>query len=136
VVGVLPDKGNSGFGNANSQVLVPLSTYNQRFSRTNSAGGQPTVGDVYLQAASASDLNALQDDVITLMMTRHRLTDPSALDFSVQNQADSLASLSSITGTLPLLVGGIGLMNIMLVRVTAPARSACARRWAPGHATS
>lgn len=41
VSGVLPDKGNSGFGNANSQVLIPLSTYLQRFARTNSAGGNP-----------------------------------------------------------------------------------------------
>ncbi|WP_394649175.1 ABC transporter permease, partial [uncultured Deinococcus sp.] len=138
VVGVLPDKGNSGFGNANSQVLVPLSTYTQRFARTNSASGQPTVSNVYLQAASAGDLTALQDDVTELMSTRHKQTDPDNLDFQVQNQADALASLSSVTGTLTLLVGaiagisllvgGIGIMNIMLVSVTERTREIGVRK--------
>lgn len=138
VVGVLPDKGNSGFGNANSQVLVPLSTYTQRFARTNSASGQPTVNSVYLQAASAGDLTALQDDVTELLSTRHKQTDPDNLDFQVQNQADALASLSSVTGTLTLLVGaiagisllvgGIGIMNIMLVSVTERTREIGVRK--------
>ncbi|WP_043804267.1 ABC transporter permease [Deinococcus gobiensis] len=138
VIGVLPDKGNSGFGNANSQVLVPLSTYTQRFARTNSASGQPTVSNVYLQAASAGDLTALQDDVTELMSTRHKQTDPDNLDFQVQNQADALASLSSVTGTLTLLVGaiagisllvgGIGIMNIMLVSVTERTREIGVRK--------
>ncbi|WP_081909028.1 ABC transporter permease [Deinococcus sp. YIM 77859] len=132
VVGVLPDKGNSGFGNANSQVLIPLSTYTQRFARTNSAGGQPTVNNVYLQAARKDDLSQLQSDVTELLAARHEQTDPENLDFQVQNQADALASLNSVTGTLTLLVGaiagisllvgGIGIMNIMLVSVTERTR--------------
>ncbi|BBN94110.1 hypothetical protein DEIGR_102410 [Deinococcus grandis] len=138
VSGVLPDKGNSGFGNANSQVLIPLSTYLQRFARTNSAGGQPTVSNVYLQATDAKDLTGLQSDVTDLLMTRHDLTDPDNLDFQVQNQADSLASLNSITNTLTLfvgaiagislLVGGIGIMNIMLVSVTERTREIGVRK--------
>ncbi|THF71469.1 FtsX-like permease family protein [Deinococcus sp. Arct2-2] len=138
VVGVLPDKGNSGFGNANSQVIVPLSTYIQRFSRTNSAGGQPTVSSVYLQATNKDDLSALVTEVTDLISARHEQTDPENLDFSVQNQADSLASLNTITTTLTLLVGaiagisllvgGIGIMNIMLVSVTERTREIGVRK--------
>ncbi|MFC3834424.1 ABC transporter permease [Deinococcus rufus] len=138
VSGVLPDKGNSGFGNANGQVLIPLSTYLQRFSRTNSAGGEPTVSSVYLQATSAKDLDQLQADITELMTARHGLTDPENLDFQVQNQADSLASLSAVTNTLTilvgaiagisLLVGGIGIMNIMLVSVTERTREIGVRK--------
>ncbi|WP_295818316.1 ABC transporter permease [uncultured Deinococcus sp.] len=138
VSGVLPDKGNSGFGNANGQVLIPLSTYLQRFSRTNSAGGEPTVSSVYLQATSAKDLDQLQADITELMSARHGLTDPENLDFQVQNQADSLASLSAVTNTLTilvgaiagisLLVGGIGIMNIMLVSVTERTREIGVRK--------
>ncbi|UBV41852.1 ABC transporter permease [Deinococcus taeanensis] len=70
VSGVLPDKGNSGFGNANVQVLIPLSTYLQRFARTNSSGGHPTVSAVYLQATNAHDLTQLQTDVTDLLSVR------------------------------------------------------------------
>ncbi len=137
VVGTLPDKGASGFGNANAQVLVPLSTFQQRFSNTRT-NGQPTVNSVYVQARTAADLTPLQDELTALLETRHKITDPANDDFQIQNQADALSSLSSVTTTLTLLVGaiagisllvgGIGIMNIMLVSVTERTREIGVRK--------
>ncbi|MBB6099368.1 putative ABC transport system permease protein [Deinobacterium chartae] len=138
VVGTLPDKGNSGFGNPNAQVLVPLSTYQQRLARGSRSGTSVTVGSVYIQAASKDDLSSLQADIEAVIAGQHRLSDPSAYDFNVQNQADALASLNSTTQTLTLLVGaiagislivgGIGIMNIMMVSVTERTREIGVRK--------
>ncbi|WP_425147530.1 ABC transporter permease [Deinococcus sp.] len=137
VVGVLPDKGASGFASPNSQVLIPLSTYQQRFSNSRS-NGLPTVNSVYVQAKTAADLTPLQEELTALMETRHKISDASSDDFQIQNQADALASLSSVTTTLTLLVGaiagisllvgGIGIMNIMLVSVTERTREIGVRK--------
>ena len=138
VVGTLPDKGNSGFGNPNAQVLVPLSTFQQRLARGERSGGSTTVNSVYVQAASKDDLSNLQSDLTDLMAKQHKIDDPSSYDFNVQNQADALASLNAVTGTLTLLVGaiagisllvgGIGIMNIMLVSVTERTREIGVRK--------
>ena len=126
VLGVLPDKGNSGFASPNSNIIVPLSTYVQRLGRTES--GEVKVSAVFVQAADKNQLADLKTRITDLLATRHKKTDPADYDFSVQNQADALASVNQITQTLTLflggiaaislLVGGIGIMNIMLVSVT------------------
>lgn len=131
VVGVLPDKGNSGFASPNSNVLIPLSTYVQRLGRTDSSG-QVKVSAVFVQATDKNQLADLKTRITDLLATRHKKTDPANYDFSVQNQADALASVNQITQTLTLflggiaaislLVGGIGIMNIMLVSVTERTR--------------
>jgi putative ABC transport system permease protein len=131
VVGVLPDKGDSGFASPNSQILVPLSTYIQRLGRSNNRG-EPTVSQVYVQGLSKDTLKDLQNQITDFMAARHKLTNPDEYDFSVQNQADALASVNQVTQTLTLflggvagislLVGGIGIMNIMLVSVTERTR--------------
>jgi putative ABC transport system permease protein len=128
---VLPDKGDAGFANPNYQVLVPLSTFHQRLGRTNNRG-EPTVNAVYLQGLDKDSLQTLQQDLTDFMALRHKISDPDSYDFSVQNQADALASLNSVTQTMTLflggvagislLVGGIGIMNIMLVSVTERTR--------------
>ncbi|MDE0528985.1 MAG: ABC transporter permease [Truepera sp.] len=130
VVGVLPDKG-AGFGSSNTNVFVPLSTYLQRINRQTSVGA-PTVQAVYVQGASAEDLDGLVADLTLMMANRHGTPEPEEYDFRIQNQADTLDSLNSVTRTLTLflgaiagislLVGGIGIMNIMLVSVTERTR--------------
>jgi putative ABC transport system permease protein len=134
VLGVLPDKGAAGFASPNRQVFVPLDTYLQRLARTQSAGGMSAQGlsQVVVKAASARHLNELQAAITDLLIERRGAVDPENPGFQVQNQADTLASLTTISTTLTLflgaiagislLVGGIGIMNVMLVSVTERTR--------------
>jgi putative ABC transport system permease protein len=132
VVGVLPDKGNSGFSSPNSQVFVPLSTFMQRLGRQDRGSAANTVQSVSIQGRDKNDLSKLKDDITDLLAVRHKKETPDDYDFNVQNQADALASVNQITTILTLflggvagislLVGGIGIMNIMLVSVTERTR--------------
>lgn len=126
VVGVTVAKGGSGFTNQDDMIFIPLQSA-QRFLAGNS---YLTVIDV--QAASADATTQVQNDVTSLLLARHNISDATQADFSVLNQADILASASSITTTLTyllgaiagisLLVGGIGIMNMMLTTVTERTR--------------
>jgi putative ABC transport system permease protein len=128
ILGVLPDKGNSGFGNPNGNIFVPLSTYQQRLGRQDNSSGQPTVQSVSVQARDKDTLKATQNKITDLLAARHKKTDPADYDFNVSNQADALSSVNQITTILTLFLGGvagisllvgdIGIMNIMLVSVT------------------
>ena len=133
VVGVLPDK-SAGFGSPNRQIIVPLSTYLQRLARSQVAGGSAaqSVNQIFVRATEAHHLTALQSDVTRLLADERGEFDLEALSFQVQNQADTLESLTAVSRTLTLflgaiagislLVGGIGIMNIMLVSVTERTR--------------
>jgi putative ABC transport system permease protein len=132
VVGVMPDKGNSGFASPNEQVFVPLSTYQQRLGTQRGNTGEPTVQSVSVQGATKEGVSDLQQRITDLLAQRHKKETPDDYDFNVQNQADLLSSVNQITtiltlflggvASISLLVGGIGIMNIMLVSVTERTR--------------
>ncbi|MDB5238084.1 MAG: hypothetical protein JWM46_354 [Candidatus Kaiserbacteria bacterium] len=126
IVGVTVAKGGSGFTNADDAIYIPLKAA-QRF-----LSGNNYVTTIDVQAASADATTQVLNDATQLLLDRHHITDPTAADFSILNQADILASASTITTTLTyllgaiagisLLVGGIGIMNMMLTTVTERTR--------------
>jgi len=126
VQGVTVAKGGTGFGNADDLIYVPITTAQQYLT------GSQSVNNISIQASSADTMSAVQQQVQALLLQRHRISDPTAADFSIVNQADILSAASSVTGTLTLLlgaiasisliVGGIGIMNMMLTTVTERTR--------------
>jgi putative ABC transport system permease protein len=129
VIGVAEAKGGSGFGNADDQVFVPITTVMARLFAQRTARGAPNVTTVNVQVASESLMDETVIAVGDLLRTRHKVLQD---DFSVQSQQDSLAAFNQIAGTftmllgaiagISLVVGGIGIMNIMLVSVTERTR--------------
>lgn len=126
VIGVLQAKGGSGFGNADDMIIIPLSTMQQRIV------GAKTLTSISVSVTNQADMSYVQQIITALLMNAHRITDPKKQDFSVLNQADAVETLNSVTQTftlllggiaaISLLVGGIGVMNIMLVSVTERTR--------------
>ncbi len=131
VVGVLASKGGSGFGNQDDRVLVPLSTAQTRLLGANRFRGANTIQVINVQVASAGEVQTAIAAVTEALRERHH-TGPGTDDFSVQNQQDVLSTVTQVTNVLTiflggiagisLLVGGIGIMNIMLVSVTERTR--------------
>lgn len=126
VIGVTTSKGGTGFQNQDDIVIVPLTTAQKIiFGATN-------ITSISVEAKSEDVMTQAQDQVGYFLLARHRLNDPSQADFSILSQNDILSTASSITGTftallsgiaaISLIVGGIGIMNIMLVTVTERTR--------------
>lgn len=129
VIGVLAEKGSGGFGNADNLILIPLET---GYDRLEGAGlvrsGQKTVTSIAFSAASAEVVDQVMTDAERILRRAHGLRPTEDSDFTLFSQTQLLSSLSTITTTLTiflgaiagisLLVGGIGIMNIMLVSVT------------------
>ena len=126
VIGVTKTKGGSGFGSQDDMIFIPLSSA-QKF-----LVGKSYVSTINIQAQDAESMTALQEEVTSLLLARHNISDPESADFRIMNQADIVASASTITDTLTLLlgsiagislvVGGIGIMNMMLTNVTERTR--------------
>jgi len=122
VIGVTVAKGGSGFGSQDDMIYIPVQTA-QRF-----LAGNNYLTTIDVQATDASVMTQAQADITTLLLDNHHISDPTQADFSVLNQADILATASSVTQTftillgavagISLLVGGIGIMNMMLTTVT------------------
>ncbi len=128
VLGVLEKKGGSGFGSEDEVVLVPFTTAQARLIRNTN---REEVDIVLVQATTADTVKSASDEVSQILRQRHR-TKIGEDDFTVFSQQDFVATAQSITGVLTiflggiaaisLLVGGIGIMNIMLVSVTERTR--------------
>jgi putative ABC transport system permease protein len=129
VVGVLESKGGSGFGNQDDQILVPLTTVASRLQRGNFRGSN-LVSQISVQAAGDKQMQAAIQEISEVLRERHKIRFED--DFTVRSQQDLLATANQITGVftlflggvagISLLVGGIGIMNIMLVSVTERTR--------------
>jgi len=126
VVGVLAKKGTNGFTNEDDVVMAPITTVQDSLT------GTGPIDSITVQAKSESTLNAAEAQVTTVLEERHKIKDTAEPGFSVLNQGSLLetsSSTSSVFTTLlgevaaiSLLVGGIGVMNIMLVSVTERTR--------------
>lgn len=134
VIGVLTAKGSGGFGSVDDQSFVPITVaQRQLFGARTPDGNSWRVSSIQIAVTNSNDINAVQSRITTLLRQRHDLkSDGTEDDFRFFNQAEMLESLSttitlltaflaSVAG-ISLLVGGIGIMNIMLVSVTERTR--------------
>ncbi len=127
VIGVLEAKGGSSFGSQDNLVIVPLSTALTRLTNQQ----RDRVSMILVQAVDADSVQLASDEAAQILRTRHR-TKIGLDDFTIFSQQDFVATAQTITGVLTvflggiagisLLVGGIGIMNIMLVSVTERTR--------------
>jgi putative ABC transport system permease protein len=133
VVGVMEEKGGTAFSNEDDVVFVPLTTAQSRLFGGRSVSGDYTVSVIYATAVDESQIDVARGEITRLLRRRHGLiysTDED--DFAVLTQEDISAVLGSLTAvltgflgliaTISLVVGGIGIMNIMLVSVTERTR--------------
>jgi putative ABC transport system permease protein len=128
VIGVLASKGGNGLGNSDDRVLVPLSTARLRLVQRDQSD---EVDMLYVQASSADATTSAKEEVSQILRARHR-KNLGTDDFDILSTQDLLDTMNQVTGILTaflggiagisLLVGGIGIMNIMLVTVTERTR--------------
>ncbi|MBV9593692.1 MAG: ABC transporter permease [Actinobacteria bacterium] len=124
VIGVLTSAGSDSTSNLDDQAIVPISTAQQRI-----VGGtnRSSVADIYIKATSENRLSAAYQEAEKVLSYRHAMTSGSTTDFTITTQQSVLSTTSSVNSTLTnlligiaalsLIVGGIGVMNIMLVSV-------------------
>lgn len=126
VIGVTVSKGGAGFNNPDDAIYAPLQTVQKQLF------GASHLTGIAIEAVNSNQMTTAQDAVGYLLLARHKFNNPAQADFSILSQNDILSTASSITGTfttllggiaaISLLVGGIGIMNIMLVTVTERTR--------------
>ena len=126
VIGMTAAKGGTGFGSQDDMIFIPITTA-QRF-----LAGSDYVSTINVQAESSQMMASVQAGITNLLLQRHNIADPQLADFSVLNQQDIIGAASSITNTMTILlaaiagisliVGGIGIMNMMMTTVTERTR--------------
>jgi putative ABC transport system permease protein len=128
VVGTFAPKGSQGLGNQDNVAVVPISSAWAYLT----GGRGKNISQIVVEATSSDSVQAAQQEATLLLLNRHNIGDPTQADFQTQSQQDILNTFSQITGALTVLlgsiaaislvVGGIGIMNIMLVTVTERTR--------------
>jgi len=126
VIGVTKAKGGTGFGSQDDIIFVPISTA-QRF-----LSGDDYVSSINVQVQDEEFMTTVEEDITNLLLIRHNISDSQMADFSVMNQADILETMSDVINAftvflgaiagISLIVGGIGIMNMMLTTVTERTR--------------
>ena len=132
VIGVGVLKGGSGFDNPDTAVYAPLTTVQTKLFNPLARAGGNAVNDITVKAVDANHVTTLEQEITTLLLQRHNISDPTQADFSVTSQQDQMQARQQVTQVLTLflaavagislIVGGIGIMNIMIVSVTERTR--------------
>ncbi len=132
VIGVLAARGGNQFANDDNQVMVPISAARARLADLRSPTGLPGVSIILMQATASEQMESVKFDSVDALRDTHRISYRDDDDFAVLSQNDLLATFGQISvaitvflgaiAGISLLVGGIGIMNIMLVTVTERTR--------------
>jgi putative ABC transport system permease protein len=132
IIGVLSEKGAQGFSNPDEQILIPLQTARYRVM------GTDRLRNIAVQARDVASMNLAMIEIERVLRRQHKIRPGQDNDFQIRNQTDILATLQQTTDTfkyllagiaaVSLLVGGIGIMNIMLVSVTERTREIGVRK--------
>jgi putative ABC transport system permease protein len=127
VIGVGESKGGSSFSNPDTAVYLPLTTVVIKLRRAVGGTGTQTVSHIAVQAIDGEHIQAVEAEINALLLQRHHIADPTTADFSITSLEEQLKTVNTVTSAftlflgavagLSLLVGGIGIMNIMIVSV-------------------
>jgi putative ABC transport system permease protein len=128
VIGTFATKGSAALGNQDNVAVIPITTAWAYLT----GGRGKNISQIIIQATDSNSVKAAEQEAAGILDNTHQVADPTSPDFTMQSQQDILSAVGSITGTLTVLlgaiaaislvVGGIGIMNIMLVTVTERTR--------------
>ncbi len=132
VIGVMEEKGGSSFGSQDEIVFVPLTTMQTRLVSMRSQSGDYQVSQIVVEASNKDRIDAASEQIAMILRDQHEIDFSDEDDFTIFSQEDVINVFGNITNVLTtflgaiagisLLVGGIGIMNIMLVSVTERTR--------------